>query len=131
MTHLDFIEKINSELLYIKNTTILSEFQFISSNQNDIVNDNIVFCEIIYVKENKRYIIRISSSAISKDKIPVFIKIDVLNVIYRSPSNPNISNFEIRHKIIFNGNLISPESPYEFSFPVFIGLLNCLEGLFN
>ncbi len=131
MTHLDFIEKISSELLYIKNSTIISDFQYTYSNQNDYVKDNVVFCEIIYMNNNKRYIIRISSSAISKEKIPAFVKIDVLNVIYRSSSHPNINNYEIKHKTIFNGNLISSESKNEFSFPVFIGLLNCIEGLFN
>jgi hypothetical protein len=131
MTHLEFIEKIKTEFLINNNCMIISDWQLTSSNQNDYVKDNIVFCEIITTNENKRNIIRISSSAITKEKIPAFIKIDVLNVIYRSPSHPNIPSHEIKHKIVFNGKHSSSDTKNEFSYPVFIGLLNCIEGFFN
>jgi len=128
MTHLEFIEKIKTEFVAKNNCMIISDWQPTSSNQNDYVKDNIVFCEIITANQNKRNIIRISSSAITEERIPAFIKIDVLNVTYRSPSHPNISSHEVKHKVVFNGKLVSLDAENEFSYSVFIDLLNCIEG---
>jgi hypothetical protein len=130
MTHQEFVEKMKSEFIQESDMLFLPDWQHIETPRYDFQPDNFVFCEIITAFENKRNIIRISSSKIKKEKIPASLKIDVINIKFKSPSHPNIGKHEIMSETIFDGTLSEKDNPDEFSFPLLVALLKNIEGFF-
>jgi hypothetical protein len=129
MTHTELIENLQKDFITNKNAIIIPDWQSTASSKNQYDKETYVFCEIITAINNKRNIIRISSSRISKDKIPTNLKIDILNVRFKSPDYPNMNEQRTEYKTIFKGNLSDENN--NFSYPLFLSLLNSVEGFFN
>jgi hypothetical protein len=130
MNHKKFIDKIQSDFILDKNALLISDWQSTKQSSHEYDPETYVFCEIITAKNNKRNIIRLSASNIKNDEIPPSIIIDVLNVIFRGPSHPNIYKQENCFKTIFNGYLSNDGKDSELSFPLLLSLLNNIEGFF-
>jgi|LakMenE18May11ns_1017448.scaffolds.fasta_scaffold9355497_2 hypothetical protein len=129
MTHAELIENLQKDFVANKNAMIIPDWQATASQNHIYDRETYVFCEIITAIRNKRNIIRISSSSIKSDKIPSFVKIDVLNVRFKNPDYPNMNEQRTEYKTIFKGNLSDENN--DFSYPLLLSMLNSVEGFFN
>ena len=131
MTIKEFNKRIEEEYLMGKKALVIHEFQSTASSKHEYDPETYVFCEIITVNNNKRHVIRISASRFKDGQIPTFIIIDAIQVIFRSPSHPNIYKQEIAQKNIFHGYMTDDGKDSTFSFPLLLGILNNVEGFFR
>ena len=131
MNHEEFINKIKSDFVGDNQALIISDWQSTSQSRHEYDPETYVFCEIMTVYSNKRNIIRISASRFKNGEIPSFICIDVLHVIFRSPSHPNIYKQQNEFKTVFNGYLTDDGKDSQFSFPLLLVLLNNIDGFFK
>ena len=131
MTHSEFIDKINSDFIGDKKALLITDWQSTVKSKHEYDPETYVFCEVITAIKNKRNVIRISAYGFKNEAIPTYINIDVLRVVFRSPSHPNIYNQETTFKTIFNGYMTNDGKNSEFSFQLLMGFLNSIEGFFR
>lgn len=131
MTVKEFNKRIEEEYSGGKKTLIINELQPTASSKHEYDPETYVFCEIITVNNNKRYIVRMSACRIKDGQIPNFITIDAIQIIFRSPSHSNIYKQEIANKNIFHGYMTNDGKDSTFSFPLLLGILNSVEGFFR
>lgn len=131
MTVKEFNKRIEDDYLVGKKALVINELQSTASSKHEYDPEIYVFCEIITVNNNKRHIVRISASRFRDGQIPTFITIDAIQIIYRSPSHPNIYKQEIAHKNIFHGYMTDNGKDSAFSFPLLLGVLNNVDGFFR
>jgi hypothetical protein len=131
MTITTLTEKLKTELLSNKQALLITEWQSTASARHEFDPETYVFCEIITAEKNKRNIIRISGSRILEQTVPLFITIDVLHTIFRSPSHPNMYTQETTSKTVFKGYLTHDGKESEFSYPLLLGILNNVDGFFQ
>lgn len=130
MTIAQLIDQLKSDLSSNQECMFITRWQATASSRHDYDPETFVFCEIIIAKENKRSIIRLSGGRIKSDEVPCFLTIDVLHIIFRNPSYPNIHKQENKFKTIFNGYLTNDGKESEFSYPMLLGILNSINGFF-
>ena len=131
MTHKEFIEKIKSDFIGDKPALLISNLQSTKQSTHEYDPETYVFCEIITANCNRRHIIRISASRFDKNEIPLHISIDVMEIIFRSPSHPNIYKQQTAFKTVFSGHVTNEGEVPEFSYPFLLGLLNNIDGFFK
>jgi hypothetical protein len=131
MTHKEFIERIKSDFIGEKPALLISNLQSTKQSTHEYDPETYVFCEIITANYDRRHIIRISASRFDKNEIPSHISIDVMEIIFRSPSHPNIYKQQTAFKKIFSGYVTNNGEASEFSFTFLLGVLNNIDGFFK
>ena len=132
MIHDEFIERIKNDFIKDNNYLLIRRCQSTTIIQQDYDRDSPIFCEIITENEDTRYIIRISSPQYSKSTVGTYLKIEMLQIIFRSAHHPNLSFAQqSTFKCIFNGTIASSENSNEIDMQKLVFILHNRKSFFN
>lgn len=131
MKPLELIEKLKTDYIADAEAMIISRMQPMAMSSHDYDPETFVFCEIIIAFESKRNIIRISGKKFKEDNMPNYINIQAMQIVFRSPSHPNIESHSTDFKNIFSGYMTNDGKDSEFSYPLLLALLTSTNSFFN
>jgi hypothetical protein len=131
MTHEELIENLKKDYATNRDVLIIPRWQSKKMSTHQYDSETYVFCEIITSVNCKRNIIRVSATHFKGDQLPNYIHIEGMHIIFRSPDYPNIHTQVHQFKKIYSGYMTNDGKDSEFSYPLFLALLNNVDNFFN